>query len=1084
MASTYFGYDARFADVQRERGSYALLPGDIDRGNASQAELEAALHRVLGPCEWLIYSSASATPEKRKWRYWVPLAEPLPPAEYQAAQEALLELLRAEGIQPDDSATNIARVFYLPNVPRAKRDPVSGQPLFYCWKHNDGDRLRLHPQHPLAIRMAEKAESARREAEERAQRKAMRRDLDAPADADLLEQALFAIDPDLEYMDWVRVGMALKAELGDSGFDLWDRWSAEGTKYAAAGMRAKWRSFNGGQLSAGTIFYLAKGYGWQRPEPQSGPQTPTKPFVDPTPHRDPQGRWTGAGAIATDKPASMPDFVTVKEAAGRIRAAVRRFVEDKPAVMAIAASPGSGKSRHAREILAEALRDLGGDLAFYVPTLPLAEEAAAHFRELGVEAVAVRGRLAPDLGRDEQLTEGDEGLMCLRPQLVRAARKAGLAEGQNICKRGRGEQEERCPHWNKCPWVEQWQIPKDRPVVRCMAHNFLHLPDASGRGEPVLHVVDESCWRGAIGKGEVPLSDWLKMRDPAGFGSWDIFDQDEATGQAADMTKAARDVHAMLQDGRDLFELSLTYTPEDFRTFAKAEDTRPILGLGPKTPDDRLRDTIAGFLVDKHAGKRAAIWRVLADAMEAGRERSERVILRGDKVEVHWRREMPEGATLHLDADADQVILGALYPEVEIGIVRAELRPRAEIVQLTDKTFSKRALLGTLEKPAGEALRREIVQLVTVEVVLDKARNGGGVLAAATKEVVEKIFADAGRKAQQGAELHGGRWIWYGPGSKGMNTWRDFGTVIEIGREELPPSAIEDQARGLWGDGAEPLVLPEADEKDNVMAPAAVLPVLMTDGSAVALEGRAWDDSRLRALQMQSREHSGRQTAERLRMAHAIMPKRWIRLNTVPISTAPVSKLVRWSDLRPDRLTAALAEAALRGGVLRMNPKGLAEDAPGVFATEGAAKRWLESYTPHAPKNILARGAGVLTAAVRKVGQRGPHSTRVIVPAVSCPETAKTMIEAALNAPLGSFEVLESVPTPEDHAINETVKRLESIAKTVGHRPKVTVREVETDVFVADQFPPSAWAEGLRRRGWPVCHVPLQENPRSGRTGP
>lgn len=218
---------------------------------------------------------------------------------------------------------------------------------------------------------------------------------------------------------------------------------------------------------------------------------------------------------------------------------------------------------------------------------------------------------------------------------------------------------------------------------------------------------------------------------------------------------------------------------------------------------------------------------------------------------------------------------------------------------------------------------------------------------------------------------------------------------------------------------------------------------------------------------MQSRENAGRQAAERLRMAHGVMPKRWLRLNNVPLSTAPVSELVTWAQLVPDRLQAAVAEAALGRGFLRLSAKGLAEDASETFANEKSGARWLESYTPRTPSNDSIRGVGGITAQMRRQGQRGPTPTTVIIPAVTCPEAAKALLEREFG-PLAHFEVLETVPTPADDAVNEQVKRLEFIAKRVGYRPQVTVRPVSTSVFVAGYPPPAVMAEGLRRRAFEV----------------
>jgi hypothetical protein len=60
--------------------------------------------------------------------------------------------------------------------------------------------------------------------------------------------------------------MALKHELGDAGFDSWDRWSSRDEKYDASEMTYKWNSFNGQGLTAGTIFRYAQegGFIYQR----------------------------------------------------------------------------------------------------------------------------------------------------------------------------------------------------------------------------------------------------------------------------------------------------------------------------------------------------------------------------------------------------------------------------------------------------------------------------------------------------------------------------------------------------------------------------------------------------------------------------------------------------------------------------------------------------------------------------------------------------------------------------------------------------------------------------------------------------
>ncbi|MEE0857728.1 MAG: AAA family ATPase [Ruminococcus sp.] len=72
-------------------------------------------------------------------------------------------------------------------------------------------------------------------------------------------EALDYIDPaELEYQEWVNVGMALKQE-GYSVSD-WDNWSKSDRRYHNGECEKKWESFNGSSspVTAGTIIQMAK----------------------------------------------------------------------------------------------------------------------------------------------------------------------------------------------------------------------------------------------------------------------------------------------------------------------------------------------------------------------------------------------------------------------------------------------------------------------------------------------------------------------------------------------------------------------------------------------------------------------------------------------------------------------------------------------------------------------------------------------------------------------------------------------------------------------------------------------------------
>lgn len=94
-----------------------------------------------------------------------------------------------------------------------------------------------------------------------------------------IRSALSYIDPDMDYMDWIFIGMGLHRD----GFalDLWDEWSARGSKYKGIGdLDFHWRSFNrSGERSIGTIIERATMQGW-KPERTHEPRVASQAAED------------------------------------------------------------------------------------------------------------------------------------------------------------------------------------------------------------------------------------------------------------------------------------------------------------------------------------------------------------------------------------------------------------------------------------------------------------------------------------------------------------------------------------------------------------------------------------------------------------------------------------------------------------------------------------------------------------------------------------------------------------------------------------------------------------------------------------
>ena len=83
---------------------------------------------------------------------------------------------------------------------------------------------------------------------------------------DIVESAIHSISPD-DRDTWIKVGMALKAEFGDSAYSIWDTWSQGSSSYKEGAARASWKSFkSGGSISIGTFIHLATLHGYVFPK--------------------------------------------------------------------------------------------------------------------------------------------------------------------------------------------------------------------------------------------------------------------------------------------------------------------------------------------------------------------------------------------------------------------------------------------------------------------------------------------------------------------------------------------------------------------------------------------------------------------------------------------------------------------------------------------------------------------------------------------------------------------------------------------------------------------------------------------------
>ena len=89
-----------------------------------------------------------------------------------------------------------------------------------------------------------------------------------------INTALSHIDP-ADRNTWVKIGAALKTELGEDGFNTWDNWSQNADNYDAKAARSTWKSLKPGYVNIGTLFYHASQNGYKPSrEVASAPRKP------------------------------------------------------------------------------------------------------------------------------------------------------------------------------------------------------------------------------------------------------------------------------------------------------------------------------------------------------------------------------------------------------------------------------------------------------------------------------------------------------------------------------------------------------------------------------------------------------------------------------------------------------------------------------------------------------------------------------------------------------------------------------------------------------------------------------------------
>jgi len=115
------------------------------------------------------------------------------------------------------------------------------------------------------------------------------------ATEDTIRSALACLNPD-DRETWVMAGMAIHAEMGPSGYLVWNAWGCNGASHKEKDAQSVWKSFHKNGVGIGSLFAAAGATGWTMPG--AGEKREYKG----TPEGKAAWIWDHAGPVPDDHP--------------------------------------------------------------------------------------------------------------------------------------------------------------------------------------------------------------------------------------------------------------------------------------------------------------------------------------------------------------------------------------------------------------------------------------------------------------------------------------------------------------------------------------------------------------------------------------------------------------------------------------------------------------------------------------------------------------------------------------------------------------------------------------------------------------
>ena len=614
--------------------------------------------------------------------------------------------------------------------------------------------------------------------------------------------------------------------------------------------------------------------------------------------------FVGAGEFAAK------NYVTPEDAKSQLRAKTKQFAAESEC-LAIKATAGLGKTTEVCDIIKNLPNVEKLSIEICVPTKLLGHEIAE--------------KLRPHV--DVQVFEGRSAENCDRFDLVQPTFNLGGGTEHRIC--NNKSSGVKCDFYDTCGFYQQSQ--DSRPKVRIYAQNYLNIPRPPTWPVPALVIVDESILsqmystehiNGRLLSVAYRLDFNTKRKfkaDPTAKRNSEYIDQKDLH----DVQDIAGNIDGAIQRGEPILTSlrSEGVLAEDLIRAAKVTRAlRPYWRQDPSMTvaqhERALNNAMQKRVKDIHV--LALCFELLAKEIGFDRHNPKSIKGNTERVELAYRNDLIrlEGCqTLFIDADLELDLLRTFIPTLKSDVI--DVRYNACVTQVIDKSFSKSSL-GFLGDKQPTDLRKSLISLlegwpdpkttlvVTYKSLCDILQTKGP----------ENVLPSRGFQFANFGNV------------RGKDIYKNLDNIIVIGANRPGPGTVTSIANALTFDvsGETPENLERAIYRSIVTSET---------NQAVARLRLIWNTNRKNVFILSSEAVD-----------------------------FPVDASVTFNDLLNGG--GRLSKLVARFGAFPLTEAWLFENAPDLFDTLTAARKWIENNFP----------VGLETGRFRVKGKGGPKPSR------------------------------------------------------------------------------------------------------------